>query len=138
MTTPAEALDALRAAERSGELGRLADELGLALVVVFGSAERGAPDARDLDVAVAGRPGIRPDPLAVVNALMDLTGFDGVDLMDLDRAGPVARQQALVPGEPLYEHVPGSFVTEQMRASGERLSTEWMRRNALERLAGRR
>jgi predicted nucleotidyltransferase len=138
VTTPAEALDALRAAERSGELGRLADEFGLALIVVFGSADRGEPDARDLDVAVSARPGTRVDPLVVVNALVDLTRFDGVDVMDLDRAGPVARQQALVPGEPLYEGVPGGFVTEQMRASGERLSTEWMRRNSLERLAGRR
>jgi hypothetical protein len=59
-----------------------------------------------------------------------------VDVVDLDRAGPVARQ-ALVPGEPLYESEPGGFVTAQMRASGERLSTEWMRRNSLERLAGR-
>ena len=138
MTTPAEAFAALRDAERSGELGRLACELGLALVVVFGSVVRGEPDARDLDVAVAARPGTSVDPLAVVNALVELTRFDGVDVMDLDRAGPVARQQALVSGEPLYEFEPGGFVTEQMRASGERLSTEWMRRNSLERLAGRR
>jgi predicted nucleotidyltransferase len=137
MTTPADALAALRGAERSGELGRLADDLGLALIVVFGSAARSEPDARDLDVAVAARPGSRVDPLAVVNALVDLTRFDGVDVMDLDRAGPVARQQALVPGEPLYEFDPGAFVTEQLRASGERLSTEWMRRRSLERLAGR-
>jgi hypothetical protein len=32
------------------------------------------------------------DPLAVVNALVDLTHIDGVDVVDLDRAGPVGRQ----------------------------------------------
>lgn len=138
MTTPAQALERLRAAERSGELARLADELGLALVVVFGSAERGEPAARDLDVAVGARSGTRLDLVAVVNALIDLTGFDRIDVMDLDRAGPVARQHALVPGDPLYEASEGGFVAAQLRASGERLSTEWMRRNSLERLAGRR
>jgi len=138
VTTPAEALAGLRAAARSGELTRLGDDLGLTLVLVFGSAERGEPDARDLDVAVAARPGTRVDALAVVSTLIELTRFDGMDVMDLDRAGPVARQQALVPGEPLYEFEPGAFITEQMRASGERLSTEWMRRHSLERLAGRR
>lgn len=138
MTAAAEAFAALRAAERSGALARLADDLELALVVVFGSAERGEPDAHDLDVAVSARPGHRLDVLAVVNGLIDLTGFEGIDVLDLDRAGPVARQQALVPGEPLYEFESGGFVRDQLRASGERLSTEWMRRNSLERLAGRR
>ncbi|WP_433799299.1 hypothetical protein [Actinomycetospora sp. CA-084318] len=138
MTTPADAFAALRDAERSGDLARVADDLGLALVVVFGSAERGDPDAHDLDVAVAARRGTRLDLLAVVDTLTAMTGFDDVDVLDLDRAGPVARQQALVPGEPLYESEDGGFVREQLRASGERLSTEWLRRSSLERLAGRR
>ena len=44
MTTPADAFAALRDAERSGDLARVADDLGLALVVVFGDehAHRGA------------------------------------------------------------------------------------------------
>ena len=137
MTTPAEAFAALREAERTGELARLADRLSLGLVVVFGSTARGAPAPRDLDVAVSSRPGTRLDILDVVNALLDLTGFDGVDVLDLDRADAVARQHALVPGEPLYESEPGGFVRERLRASSERLSTEWMRRNSLRRMAGR-
>ena len=59
---------------------------------------------------------------------MDLVDSDHVDLLDLDRAGPVARQHALVPGDPLYEYRPGEFARQQMRASGQRLGTEWMRR----------
>jgi len=56
--------------------------------------------------------------------------------IDLDRAGPVARQQALVPCDPLYEYRPGEFARQQMRASGQRLGTEWMRRLDLELMAG--
>lgn len=137
MTTPADAFAALQEAERSGELAHLADRLSLGLIVVFGSVARGEPAPRDLDVAVSSRPGTRLDILDVVNALLDLTGCDDVDVMDLDRADALARQHALVPGEPLYEFEPGRFLSEQLRADAERLSTEWMRRNSLRRLAGR-
>lgn len=135
MTTPAAALERLRRAEIDGELAELALQHELSLVVVFGSAARGEPAPRDLDVAVMSRTG-RLNPVAVVVALMELTGTDCVDLLDLDRAGPVARQHALVPGEPLYEFPPGEFGRQQMRASGERLGTEWMRRLDLALMAG--
>lgn len=62
----------------SGELARLAERFGLGLVVVFGSAARGEPAARDLDIAVGSRRG-RLDAAAVVVALMDLTGTEAVD-----------------------------------------------------------
>ena len=136
MTTPADAFAALQEAERSGELARLADRLSLGLIVVFGSVARGDPSADDLDVAVSSRPGTRLDILDVVNALLELTRFDDVDVMDLDRADALARQHALVPGEPLYEYESGGFVREQLRASAERLSTEWMRQADLVLLAG--
>lgn len=134
MTTPTDGLRRLREAEASGLLGELADQLGLSLVVVFDSAARGAARPRDLDVAVGSRTGDL-DPVAVVSALMDLVGIDEVDVLDLERAGPVARQHALVPGEPLYEFPVGEFARQQMRASGERLSTEWLRRRDLDRMA---
>ena len=137
MNVPASGFRRLVRAEADGRLGELARTHGLSLVVVFGSVARDADDPHDLDVAVSGD-GVRPlDPVAVVNALMALTDIDDVDLLDLDRAGVVARQHALVGGIPLYEHPAGEFGREQMRASGERLSTEWMRRRHLERLAGR-
>jgi hypothetical protein len=32
------------------------------------------------------------------------------------------------PSDPLYEYRPGEFARQQMKASGQRLGTEWMRR----------
>lgn len=133
--TPLDAARRLHDAAVDGRLEALADNHGLALVVMFGSASRGQPGARDLDVAVGSRARSGLDTLAVICALMDLVDHDRVDLLDLDRAGPVARQHALVPGDPLYEHQPGEFARQQMKASGQRLSTEWMRRLDLELMA---
>jgi hypothetical protein len=45
--------------------------------------------------SVHGRTGL--DVVALICALMDLIDNDRIDLLDLDRAGPVARQHALVP-----------------------------------------
>ncbi len=134
---PLGAAQRLRDAAVDGRLEALAERHDLALVVMFGSASRGQPDARDLDVAVGSRARTGLDVIAVICALMDLVGSDRVDLLDLDRAGPVARQHALVPGDPLYEYRPGEFARQQMRASGQRLGTEWMRRLDLELMAGR-
>ncbi len=67
-----------------------------------------------LDVAVGSRTRTGLDVIAVICALMDLVDSDHVDLLDLDRAGPVARQHALVPGDPLYEYRPGEFARQQM------------------------
>ncbi|MDQ2788310.1 MAG: nucleotidyltransferase domain-containing protein [Actinomycetota bacterium] len=135
--SPLDAAHRLRNAAVDGRLEALADLHALSLVVMFGSASRGQPDARDLDIAVGARARTGPDVLAVICALMDLVDSDRVDLLDLDRAGPVARQHALVPGEPLYEYRPGEFARQQMRATGQRLGTEWMRRLDLALMAGR-
>ncbi|MDQ2882032.1 MAG: nucleotidyltransferase domain-containing protein [Actinomycetota bacterium] len=135
--SPLDAAHRLRSAAVDGRLEDLADLHALSLVVMFGSASRGQPDARDLDIAVGARARTGLDVLAVICALMDLVDSDRVDLLDLDRAGPVARQHALVPGEPLYEYRSGEFARQQMRASGQRLGTEWMRRLDLALMAGR-
>ncbi|HEY6421714.1 MAG TPA: hypothetical protein VIY28_00420 [Pseudonocardiaceae bacterium] len=74
---------------------------------------------------------------AIDGRLEDLVDSDRVDLLDVDRAGAVARQHALVPGDPLYEYRSGEFARQQMRASGQRLGTEWMRRLDLELMADR-
>ncbi|HEX4101670.1 MAG: nucleotidyltransferase domain-containing protein [Pseudonocardiaceae bacterium] len=135
--SPLDAAHRLRGAAVDGRLEALADAYGLSLVVMFGSAARGQPDARDLDIAIGSRARTGLDVVAVICALMDLVDSDRVDLLDLDRAGPVARQHALVPGDPLYEYRPGEFARQQMRASGQRLGTEWMRRLDLTLMAGR-
>lgn len=124
--TPAEALRILRTAAEDGRLDDLVERHRLRLFVVFGSAERGEPTARDLDIAVSAREGERFDLVALVVELMTLTGTGDIDVLDLDRAGPVARQHALF-GEPLYESEPGLYAREQVRASTERMDTEWFR-----------
>lgn len=126
--SPIDAARRLRSAAIDGRLEALAEAHDLSLVVMFGSASRGQLDARDLDVAVGSRARTGLDVVAVICALMDLVDNDRVDLLELDRAGPVARQHALVPGDPLYEYRPGEFARQQMKASGQRLGTEWMRR----------
>jgi predicted nucleotidyltransferase len=73
--------------------------------VIFGSASRGQPDARDLDIAVGSRAQTGLDVIVVISALM--------------------------------EYRPGEFARQQMKASGQRLSTEWMRRLDLALMAGR-
>jgi hypothetical protein len=47
--------------------------------------------------------------------------------MDLVRAAPVAREQALAYGEPLFERRRGDFARAQMAAINARMDTEWIR-----------
>jgi hypothetical protein len=88
-----------------------------------------------IDIAVAPRRGTSLDLLAVINEMMLLTGSDDVDLMDLGRAGPVARQHALTYAELLFESEPGEFAREQVRATMERMDTNWFREMDLRLMA---
>jgi predicted nucleotidyltransferase len=140
MTSATDALDRLLAAADSGALEALCDALDLALLVAFGSTTD--PDRlhepRDLDVAVRFRPDARADRVDVINALIDLTGYTEVDVIDLAAAGPVLRARALGPPcEPLYEDHPGGYATAQMAALTEAMETAWLRRLDLELLAER-
>ena len=120
--SPVDAAHRLRSAAVDGRLEALADAHGLSLVVLFGSASRGQPDARDLDIAVGARARTGLDVLAVICALMDWSGSDRVDLLDLDLAGPEARKYA--PGTRSLtcwtstDRV--SWLGSRMRASGQR------------------
>lgn len=134
-TSPLAALALLREAGEDGRLDALADRHGLRVVAVFGSAARGAEDARDLDVAVGGRDGTVLDVLAVLDGLADLTGSDDLDLLVLDRAGPVARERALVGSVALYEDRSGAFARAQMAAVTERMDSDWLRALELQDLS---
>lgn len=70
--SPIDAAQQLSAAAVDGRLEALAEAHDLSLVVRFGSASRGQPDARDLDVAVGSRTRTGLDVVAVICALMDL------------------------------------------------------------------
>jgi predicted nucleotidyltransferase len=138
VATPADGLARLRAAAASGELDALCARHGVRVLTVFGSAARGEPAARDLDVAVLSEPGAPFDPVALVADLVDLTGVQEVDLAHLNRAGPVLRERALVGVVPLFENAPGRFAAAQTAAIGERIETDEMRRLDLKLLATRR
>lgn len=130
------ALERLRTAADDGKLDALCEEHAVDLLGVFGSAVRrhrqGGPPG-DLDVAV--RFVEHGDPVALVNALIDLTGYDHVDLAVLNDALPVLRVEALT-GLGLYERNEGGWAVAQMAALGEFRDTAHLRRLNLETLAG--
>lgn len=133
---PRTALATLREAAVTGELDRLCARHGIRLLVAFGSAvrEEDGP-AHDLDVAVAFEPDASPDVVALMDDLSEVAGSGAVDLMDLGRAGPVARERALVATVPLFESEPGAFARAQMAAMLERMDTDWLRRLDLESMS---
>ncbi len=133
------ALDALIAAAAEGDLDRVAERHGVRLLGVFGSTFRrwhdsGAPVPRDLDIAVSfvGPPNM----VGLLDDLVQLTGYDAIDLMLLDDADPVARAEGFV-GLGLYERDAGAWATGQMAALAERRDTEHLRRLDLDALTER-
>lgn len=135
MATPADGLARLNAAAASGALDALCARHGVRVLTVFGSAARGEPRARDLDVGVFFEAGIEIDILGLIDELAALTGVEAIDLAHLNRAGPVLRERALVGSVPLYESREGRFFAAQTAAIGERIETDPMRRLDLELLA---
>lgn len=134
MATPVEGLARLRAAADSGELDALCERHRIRVLTVFGSAARGEPTARDLDVGVLFEPGTEVDYLAIIGDLMDLTAAN-VDFVHLNRGGPVIRERALVGSVALYESEPGAWASASTAAALVRMDTAWMRRLDLELLA---
>jgi Polymerase beta, Nucleotidyltransferase len=134
-TSPREALDQLRREARDGTLAGFCREIGVELLVAFGSAVNldWPVPPRDLDLAVLMVP--PADVLTVINELIDHLRLDEIDLMDLARAGDVARAQALGRGELLYEATPGTFAERQMFALAQTADTAWLRRIELEMMA---
>lgn len=133
--TPGEAFRLLQDAAEDGRLEAIAHARELTLVTVFGSVIDDPANAKDIDIAVLPRRGTNLDILAVINDFLLLTHSDDVDLLDLGRAGPVARQHALTYSEVLYESRPGEFAEAQLKAGMERMDTEWFREHALRLLA---
>lgn len=135
MTTPEQGLARLRAAAASGVLDELCARHSVRVLSVFGSAARGAPGPRDLDIGVFSEPGAPDDLVALVADLVALTGVERVDLAHLNRSGPVLRERALVGAVALFESGPGRFADAQTGAIGERIETDPMRRLDLELLS---
>lgn len=135
MTSPAAALRHLRDAAASGALDAFCARHAVRVLTVFGSAARGEPDARDIDVGVLVERGATFDTLAAHADLVALTGTEAVDLAQLNRAGPVLRERALVGSVALFESVPGALADAQVFAIAERIETDPLRRLNLELLS---
>ncbi|MDO5627712.1 MAG: hypothetical protein Q4G43_05250 [Mobilicoccus sp.] len=129
-----QALAAVEAAGRDGRLRAVCDAHGIELVTLFGSALHGS-DPKDLDVALGFRHDVPYDLLAAINALADLVPGDVLDIMDLNRAGPVARVEALVGSRVLHESAPGVFTRRELHALGEYIDTAHLRDALLRELA---
>lgn len=136
MASPATGLARLRAAAESGVLDALCARHRVRVLTVFGSAARAEPAARDLDVGVLFEPGTHVDYPAVIGDLVELTGTD-VDLVALNRGGPLIRERALVGAVALFESEAGAWSHAATTAALQRMDTDWMRRLGLELLAGR-
>lgn len=119
-----EALDRLRAALDAGELDPLLERFHVDLMSAFGSAnqapEPAISDPADLDI------GVRFDGpvmlLEVINLLVDVTGYDNIDVAVVTGDHPVLDADAMC-GLPLYERVSGDFAEAQMAAIGHKWDT---------------
>lgn len=133
-----DALQRLEALAADGELGALCERHGIELLVVHGSAvdSESLRPARDLDLAFQRRRGSDADVVGLANDLLRAVRFGDIDLMDLNRAGPVPRARALAARSlPLYEAEPGLFATAQMAALTIEMETRGLRRLDLELMA---
>ena len=101
-TSPLPSIDDLR--EIAARLGQ---ESGYRLLVLFGSAARGAAAPEDLDVAVLGD--AATDTVALTNELIRRTGTQQIDIADLRHADPLLMMLVARDGVPLYEREPGEF-----------------------------
>lgn len=133
--TVSDALDRLGEAVESGELAALCERLGVEIVTLFGSALTSA-EPRDIDVAVGLARGADRDLLAVINALEELIPGDHLDIMDLDRAGPVAQKAAMFGARVLYEAHPSVSTDREIRAFMAYEDTRWLRDLQTETLRG--
>ncbi|MGQ0718126.1 MAG: nucleotidyltransferase family protein [Pseudonocardiales bacterium] len=136
MVTPSEGLERLRAAAESGELRVFCQRWNVNLLTVFGSAGRGEPDPRDLDIGILTAHGADFDLFGFVTDVIDLVGLEQVDVAHLNVAGPLLRERALVGSIILHESEPGTWARASTAAVMQRLDTEWLRRLSLELLAG--
>lgn len=104
------------------------------LLVLFGSALK-ADAPEDIDLGVAFAHGSKGDPLDFLNALAEVVPGDHFDVMDLDRAGPVARHRALTRCRLLFASAPAAFHERQIFAINHYIETKPLREALLNRLS---
>lgn len=136
VVTALEGLERLRVAADSGDLRGLCQRYRVSLFTVFGSVGQGDLEPRDLDIGVLSEHAAVVDLFGLVTEVIDLVGFDDVDVVHLNSAGPLLRERALVGAIILYEEEPGIWARASTAAVMERIDTDWLRQLGLELLAG--
>jgi hypothetical protein len=121
------ALARLRDPAGRGALSAVCERHDVELLVAFGSATIPGRLPNDLDLGALFGAG-HPDMLGLLDELSSIAGTSRLDLMDLRRAGPVARERALLRAVRLFEADRGTLTRIQMAAITERMDTEWLRR----------
>lgn len=124
--TVKDSVDRLDCVARSGELATMCAGFGVEIVTLFGSAADAGAVPGDVDVAIGFTVGAPRDLLGAVDALAELVPGDHLDVMDLDRAGPVA-QKAAMSGRVLYEAHPSVTTEREIRAFMAYEDTRWLR-----------
>ena len=119
-----EALSRLRIALDAGALDSAIESLNVDLLSAFGSVTR-APDPAiaepaDLDIGVRFDGAARV--LDLIGLLIDVTGYDNIDVAVVTGDHPVLDADALC-GIPLYERTYGDFAEAQMAAIGHKWDT---------------
>lgn len=111
-------------------------ELGVELLVVFGSRARGTASASsDIDVGLLFAPGRSRDSVEDVRDAFE--DRDRLDLVSLDDADPLLLREAAVDGRPLFESGPGVFEEFRVRALKRYWDTAWLRRLEADALRAR-
>jgi predicted nucleotidyltransferase len=87
----------------------IAEQTGLRMVVLFGSAARGEARQEDLDLGVLGGDREAIDSVDLTNRFTVALGRQDVDVVDLGRADPVLLMLVARDGVPLYEKAPSEF-----------------------------
>ncbi len=93
-------------------LREVCQEYGIELVVLFGSRAKGqAREGSDYDVGVLRQEGMVSveDFLNLAYRLGQVLDMGDVDLVDLRRASPLLKYEAMRSGKVLYEAKPGVF-----------------------------
>lgn len=132
--TAPQMLTSLEARVVDGSLAAVCVEYGVEILTLFGSAVS-CDDPGDIDLAVGFAPG-RRDFLAVVNALSELIPGDHLDVMDLDRADPVAQMAAMFGNRVLFEAHRSVTTERAIRAFMGYEDTRWLRALQTEVLLG--
>lgn len=131
---PVAGLRRLQALADAGDLDKLCERHGIAVLTVFGSTAHGTEHPRDLDIGVLLEHDRKPDYLPLIRDLQNASEGD-IDVVVLNGAGPVIRERALVGAVALYESQPGGWLQAATTAALERMDTAWMRRLDLDLLA---